>query len=623
MNNFEKENIEHIVRIVKNRWGSLKRNKITTSALKKTLQYIKKTLDHKKLFSHEYTCLTLTKICANSVIRYPAIGGILCLKQGPIPQESKEFIDSIQFNIDKIREIRGLVKSKTLPFVNTTSTECLNLIYSLVKDEKTFTKSSEEIFNVLYNLYKPQESYVSLKSLIAYTCFFLKDRNALLSESLDAKYKRFIQDSKATSDIIFARGSLWKKNLIEHLRKINSARLSKTSAYPEVTLRKILSKNVLLMKHIETYINMHYDNVPTSIDALHWFFNTASIQSLKDTLVYIANNLIIPDNNRIKSKHAKHHAYDFIKSSIIFFRDRIPFYMGCKDDLHALNTVQLLGMIDDQREMPCENVRRHFYDGEVRDIMNEVKNDVKYTLIFTILREIGLRIGAVCTLKTKHFVNHRGVYLDTCRKMEKGKKFRTFPISDNLKANVKAHLDTQEDIKNNPEAYLFSSQNGKHISADSVRNKLVRITEKLGIHGQHVHPHAFRHTIVNNLMARGNKLENVSKFMGHSSISTTEQYYWTTELENILPTMNIPWLNGSNGVPSNISNIDDPDGELVEHISVDLLVGILGVYHNVINDTQKHLIKEKIPNIEEIFASVCEYSISSCETNSESIGDFI
>jgi len=59
--------------------------------------------------------------------------------------------------------------------------------------------------------------------------------------------------------------------------------------------------------------------------------------------------------------------------------------------------------------------------------------------------------------------------------------------------------------------------------------KLHDIADKCGIKGMHVHPHAFRHTIVNNLMTCGNKLENVSRFIGHSSVSTTETYYWTTD----------------------------------------------------------------------------------------------
>ena len=61
--------------------------------------------------------------------------------------------------------------------------------------------------------------------------------------------------------------------------------------------------------------------------------------------------------------------------------------------------------------------------------MEYLKDDSKYTLIFTILREIGLRISALCTLRTKHFLNHKGKYLNNCRKLEKGKKYRTFPLS--------------------------------------------------------------------------------------------------------------------------------------------------------------------------------------------------
>jgi len=121
-------------------------------------------------------------------------------------------------------------------------------------------------------------------------------------------------------------------------------------------------------------------------------------------------------------------------------------------------------------------------------------------------------------------------------------------------------------------------------------------------------------------MAQGNKLENVSKFIGHSSISTTEQYYWTTELENIIPTMNIPWLKESkNSVYPEDMDEEDEKQESSE-LSTDLLVSIIGVYHSLLDEGQKLIIKQRIPNIEQIFANICEYSM----TNSlHTINDFI
>jgi integrase len=615
--------IEDIVKRCKSIWES---NKISTSALKKTLQYIRKTLDWDKLIKGDYSYETLIKICANSIIRYPAIGSILSLYT--IDIESKKFIDNVQYNINKIQEIKSIVKSNKLPYINTTSTECINLIYDMIKDQTTYSLSANKLFEKIYNIYKTHETYVNLKILIEYICYFISIKNVSLSIEIKEKYKKYIEDSKTSADKVFALESLWKKELIEYLIKLNTDRLSKTSAYPEITLRKILSRNVMLLRHIEAYLKYNFNHIPSHIDSLQWFFNTIDINGLKKCIIYIANNNINPDNDRVKSKHTKHHGNDFIKTTIVFFRDRIPNYIHCKKDLYTLNTTEILAKINDQRDVPCENIRRHFYDEEINKIMEYVKDDTKYTLIFTILREVGLRIGAVVTLQIKHFINHKGVYLDNCRKLEKGKKYRTFPVSENMKEKIKLYLDENIDIKNDIESYLFPSKYGKYLSTDSVRNKLIRITECLNIHGHHIHPHAFRHTIVNDLMAKGNKLENVSKFMGHSSISTTEQYYWTTELENIIPTMNIPWLKDSKSFgcvyPEDIDEeVEDED------LSTDLLVSIIGVYHSLMDEGQKIIIKQRIPNIEKIFGILCEYSMTNSLTSKgssegdESINDFI
>jgi site-specific recombinase XerD len=604
-------------------WGGIKSNKICVSSVKKTIQYIRKTLDWDKLIKGDYSYETLVKVCGNSIIRYPAVGTILHLYTKD--EESKKFIDNVQYNIYKIQEIKSIVKSGVLPYVNTTSTECLNLIYILIKDELTYSLTVDELFEKLYNIYRPQETYVNLKIIIEYMCHFISLKNISLNISLQEKYKIYISDGKINGSTVFGLESLWKKELIENLTKINSDRLSITSSYPELTLKKILSKNVMLLRHIENYLNNNFNNIPNHIDSLQWYFNTVDINGLKKCIIHIANNNVNPENDRVKSKHTKHHGLDFVKTTIVFFRDRIPNYMNCMKDLYTLNTTEILSKINDQRDVPCENIRRHFYDDEVGKIMEYIKEDTKYTLIFTILREVGLRIGAVVTLQTKHFINHKGVYIDSCRKLEKGKKYRTFPVSDNLKEKIKSYLDENIDIKNNIDSYLFPSKIGKHLSTDSVRNKLIRITEYLEIYGHHVHPHAFRHTIVNNLMAEGNKLENVSKFMGHSSISTTEQYYWTTELENILPTMNIPWLKGSNSVkfayPDDIEEDTTDNREDDTELSTDLLVSILGVYHSLLDEGQKLIIQQRIPNIEQIFANICEYSMTNSLVSKQSVED--
>jgi len=48
-----------------------------------------------------------------------------------------------------------------------------------------------------------------------------------------------------------------------------------------------------------------------------------------------------------------------------------------------------------------------------------------------------------------------------------------------------------------------------------------------------VHPHAFRHTIVGELIKAGNAMEAVSKYMGHKSALTTAYNYFVPTAEEI------------------------------------------------------------------------------------------
>ena len=63
---------------------------------------------------------------------------------------------------------------------------------------------------------------------------------------------------------------------------------------------------------------------------------------VKKCIVWISNNKINPENDRVKSKHVKHHAIDFVKTTIVLFRDWIPRYINCKKDLYTLDTLQYL-----------------------------------------------------------------------------------------------------------------------------------------------------------------------------------------------------------------------------------------------------------------------------------------
>lgn len=583
--------------------------KIPTSSIRKSTAFLIKTLGYDKIKRGDYSYENLVHVCANNVVRYPIIASILKENDG---EESLMFVKNTPMNISKIQEIKALVKGEgNLPYINSSSSECLNLLYDIIRDENLLRSVQvTELMQKIHDIFKNKESYVKFKQMIDYTAFFLQKAGEIdKAQSLHEMYDSFTEANQQTADIAFSQESKWKRSLMDFLREKNSDRLSRSSAYPELTLRKNMSFAVMLFRHFETYIDHKHKNAPRALDKLHWFFNNVDIAELENAIVFVANNYIFADNDRVKSRHTKHHCYDFLKMSIITVRDRIPQYFEkCGDSLATLNVSNLINRVNDQREIPVENIRRHFFDDEITRIMecvSEGKDNIKFVLIFTILREVGLRVSAVCSLRVKHFLNTKGEFLTTCKKLEKGRKMRTFPVSENLREKITEYLDANPHLRDNINAFLFPS-NTKigYMSSDTVRNKLTRVTESLGIYGHHVHPHAFRHTIVNDLMARGNKLENVSKFIGHTSIATTEQYYWTTELENIIPTMNIPWLRKKSCDDEKMSE------KRCDNTDRNVLIGVIATYHSVLTTDQKIAIKQRIPNIENIFEEICSETIT-------------
>lgn len=84
-------------------------------------------------------------------------------------------------------------------------------------------------------------------------------------------------------------------------------------------------------------------------------------------------------------------------------------------------------------------------------------------------------------------------------------------------------------------AALFVTERKPHnrLGKESIERILHKIGERSGI-GRCVFPHLLRHTFATNLLYHGAPIEEVSKLLGHSKLSTTKIYTKinTAELEN-------------------------------------------------------------------------------------------
>ena len=111
----------------------------------------------------------------------------------------------------------------------------------------------------------------------------------------------------------------------------------------------------------------------------------------------------------------------------------------------------------------------------------------------------------------------------------KGSKERFVPISESVLKDFKTWLSVRDQYMKHPteKAFLLSSR-GNRIGGNALLERLKRLKETAGIN-KDIGLHTLRHSIATHLLAQGMSLENVGRFLGHSSLENTQIY---THLKN-------------------------------------------------------------------------------------------
>jgi integrase/recombinase XerD len=111
----------------------------------------------------------------------------------------------------------------------------------------------------------------------------------------------------------------------------------------------------------------------------------------------------------------------------------------------------------------------------------------------------------------------------------KGNKERFVPIGESVKQDFKDWLSVRDQyLKQVGEQAFLLSPRGNRISGNALMERLKRLVEAAGIN-KDIGLHSLRHSIATHLLQQGMSLENVSRFLGHSSLENTQIY---THLKN-------------------------------------------------------------------------------------------
>lgn len=163
---------------------------------------------------------------------------------------------------------------------------------------------------------------------------------------------------------------------------------------------------------------------------------------------------------------------------------------------------------------------------------NEFKQARDKAIILTMLYA-GLRVEEVSDLKTQHIDlrNDAITVVDG-----KGGKYRTVPMTKDLKKTLKmwlSYLNDSEKNEHQESEYLFVSERSGHITTRGIAYLVDSYLERCGLlersqegtktEGQ-ASCHSLRHSFCKNLINKGWSIQNVARVAGHDNIRTTMRY---------------------------------------------------------------------------------------------------
>lgn len=201
-----------------------------------------------------------------------------------------------------------------------------------------------------------------------------------------------------------------------------------------------------------------------------------------------------------------------------------------------------------------ENEITLWTDEELTKILSKSSKphpEFRYRFLAYVLYYTGLRISEALALKASDFDLEKNVLMvrrqviregmtarkRTDRTLTVGKlktpgSYRSIPITEEMKQELKEHLEWQkEDMKKHgyKTEYLFTSRAGEFLDIGNLVRTFKRFYYRIGVPYKSFH--TYRHTFATNL-ARTTQIKVVSALLGHANINVTSKYYVSMNMED-------------------------------------------------------------------------------------------
>jgi integrase len=168
-----------------------------------------------------------------------------------------------------------------------------------------------------------------------------------------------------------------------------------------------------------------------------------------------------------------------------------------------------------------------FSNAEVRLLLAYRPKGTYHTRTWTLilcLMDTGIRIDEALGLERSK-VNLDALNITV---LGKGNKERIVPISLEFRKHLFRWLQKTEG------RYVFGARTGTRLTYRNSYRDIKNLCKRIGIEGEHVHPHSCRHFFAVSYIRNGGDIYRLSRILGHTSISTTQLYLRSMGVEHLL-----------------------------------------------------------------------------------------
>ena len=250
---------------------------------------------------------------------------------------------------------------------------------------------------------------------------------------------------------------------------------------------------------------------------------------------------------KLKTKHIQEF-YDYLQTTYNIKWNTVKRYHA---NIHkALEDAIRLELIDNNPSSHIEHrkveqyIADYYNEQELKQLFEIAKGEliepiILVTSFYGLRKEetLGLKWDAIDfenkTITIKHTVTNASV--NGKRKMVKKDRtkskssYRTLPLIDDIEQVLLNEKRKQEENRQffgnsykNKDNYIFVDEEGNLIKPDRVSRRFNKLLKDNNL--KHIRFHDLRHSVATLLLAKGRTLGEIQKWLGHSTITTTEIY---------------------------------------------------------------------------------------------------